>query len=47
MKERPRHKETQEIGEFQEITLKLSIEQSKMNKSEPFTMSELVKVLNI
>ena len=45
MRTRPRHQETKEIGQIQEETLKLCIEDSKRNKSLPFSMIELEKVL--
>ena len=39
MKILPRHQETKEIGDIQEDTLKLKIEQAEANKSLPFTMT--------
>ena len=45
MRIRPRHQETKEIGEIQEDILKLRIEQAKVIKGLPFTMSELEEVL--
>ena len=45
MRTRPRHHEAKEIGQIQEETLKLCIEDSKRNKSLPFSMIELEKVL--
>ena len=41
----PRHQETKEIGDIQEDTLKLKIEQAEANKSLPFTMTELEEAL--
>ena len=45
MRKRPNHEDTEEIARIKEDTFKMRIEEAKQNKSPPFSMKELKKVL--
>ena len=45
MRKRPLHKDAKKIAEIQEDTFKMRLEESRINKSLPFSMNELEKVL--